>query len=45
MGPTYSELAAQLTFRVSFGFIAILHAWLIYYRVGFPTSVLILTLF
>lgn len=28
----YSEKTAQLTFRVSFGLIAILHAWLAYHR-------------
>lgn len=30
--PPYSVKTAQLTYRVSFGFIAILHAWLAYRR-------------
>lgn len=30
--PPYTEKTGQLVYRVSFGFIAILHAWLAYYR-------------
>ncbi|SGY15002.1 BQ5605_C013g07201 [Microbotryum silenes-dioicae] len=30
--PPYSEKAAQYTFRVSFGIIGLLHAWLAYFR-------------
>lgn len=30
--PPYSEKTVQLTYRVSFGIIAILHAWLVYHR-------------
>ena len=30
--PPYTPKLAQLTFRVSFGIIAILHAWLAYHR-------------
>lgn len=32
VSPPYSEKVGQLVYRVSFGFIAILHAWLAYYR-------------
>lgn len=31
--PPYTTLVAQYVYRVSFGLIAILHLWLIYYRV------------
>lgn len=31
--PPYSVKTAQLTYRVSFGIIAVLHAWLVWYRV------------